>query len=180
MPKKKSTAQRRMISLSADLDSRMEKHPEVNWSRVAADAFERKLGELAAMKVSKTMDDVIQRLRASKLEYERGVFAEGIKAGKEWAQKDAEYIELKRLSDFCNSPRYTPEFFTTSETDAFSSGYHLVQVILGVDMPDRREGKAFWAKAIGESDKRWGDDEFVYGFAQGAGGFFDQQIRDNI
>lgn len=35
-----------MITLPDDLNQRMSKHSEVNWSRVAADAFEKKLGEI--------------------------------------------------------------------------------------------------------------------------------------
>lgn len=49
--KKKPTFYRRTISISADLQKRMDREGDVNWSRVAAVAFEAKLAEIAATKL---------------------------------------------------------------------------------------------------------------------------------
>jgi hypothetical protein len=67
MGKKKPGIYRTTISISADLKRRIDKAGEdVNWSAIAARAFESKLADIAAKKEKKNMDDVIQRLRASR------------------------------------------------------------------------------------------------------------------
>ena len=55
-----------VISVPRDLKARMDKvSASVNWSQVAAQAFEAKLLELESKKEVSGMDDVIARLRAA-------------------------------------------------------------------------------------------------------------------
>lgn len=67
-----------------------------NWSSVAQEAFEAELNRLIALKDAKTMDEVVERLRASKQEYARGEYNEGWECGVKWAKEVAEYPEIRR------------------------------------------------------------------------------------
>jgi hypothetical protein len=78
----------------------------VNWSNAAQEAFAREIHRTAWPK-EPTMENVIERLRASKLEFENREKAEGLKHGREWAMRYAPYdtmrkmvaIDLQRASD---------------------------------------------------------------------------------
>src|SRR5262245_38612223 len=92
------TVYRMTVSIPADLRERIEAVREpVNWSAVAAGAFEAKLGELAARKGKKTMKDVVQRLRASARKSENLDYQAGEQSGRDWAANTAEVAQLKRL-----------------------------------------------------------------------------------
>ena len=87
---------RTTISIPQDIKDQMDTVKEqANWSAVATGAFEEKLGQIAAQKIEKSMEDVIQRLRASKRETETRYTNEGLKAGKEWAINDASWSSLR-------------------------------------------------------------------------------------
>jgi hypothetical protein len=70
----------------------------VNWSSIAVRAFEAEVGRLAAEKKEKLMDDVIDRLRASKRESESREYKTGLEVGREWAKNRADADELERLA----------------------------------------------------------------------------------
>jgi hypothetical protein len=87
------------IYVPDDLKARIDQFPEKRiWSRVAQDAFEAELNRRNAIKESNTMNDVIERLRASKLEQTRVDREAGWHAGVEWAKQIAEYADLKRAA----------------------------------------------------------------------------------
>src|SRR5262245_57540294 len=91
---------RTTISVPLDLKKRMDAAGAgVNWSAVACRAFEVELAEIAARKKEKTMDDVIQRLRASKLRGASEAHKEGDAAGRKWARDHAEADELQNLEN---------------------------------------------------------------------------------
>ena len=73
---------------------------EINWSEVAQQAFEQKLGELAATKLIPDMTDTIDRLRASRAKTTNNKTAAGREAGEAWAKSHAEYDQLERLASF--------------------------------------------------------------------------------
>lgn len=56
------------------------------------------LSNLTAAKDAKTMDEVIERLRASKQEHARADYNQGWECGVKWAKTGAEYPELKRAA----------------------------------------------------------------------------------
>jgi len=89
------------ISVQADLKARMDdaRNEATNWSQVACRAFEVELVAIATKKVGKNMNDVIQRLRASKLRDQERADVAGSSAGRDWAMHRAEYAVLKRLSE---------------------------------------------------------------------------------
>src|SRR5262249_23608495 len=79
---------RTTISLPPDLKSRMDAVKEsVNWSGVAAAAFEAKLKELAARKEPENMEDVVKRLRAAAELEANEEYQAGFEAGQAWAKE---------------------------------------------------------------------------------------------
>jgi hypothetical protein len=85
------------LSIPDDLRTRMtalEKH--FNWSEVAAAAFEREIAK-ATFDEDK-MDTVIERLRASKNDYERDQRSNGLTAGEAWAKNVATFRDFKKLA----------------------------------------------------------------------------------
>lgn len=89
---------RRNISIPDDLEDRLKAEDSVNWSAVAVKAFEIELGEIAKRNKVENMDDVIARLRASKIQHEDTESEEGRTDGYQWAKKTAEIDELMRLA----------------------------------------------------------------------------------
>src|SRR5262249_34830315 len=86
---------RTTISIPQDLMARMQEAKGVNWSAVAARAFEEQLNEIARARKEKTMDDAILRLRAAKRCLDDEDYREGHKAGQAWACEHAEPKELE-------------------------------------------------------------------------------------
>src|SRR6266446_8123193 len=97
MPEK-HVSTRTTISVPAQLKVRMEQVREsVNWSAIACQAFENKLAEIAARKENKSMNDVVERLKASLRSDQGKSFNEGYEAGTNWAENTATAAELARL-----------------------------------------------------------------------------------
>src|SRR5262249_1746271 len=81
-------ATRTNISLPRDLKARMDAVKEaVNWSAIAAHAFEQKLAELNARKKGAKMEDVIARMKAAEEEDSNQAFRAGNEAGEVWARE---------------------------------------------------------------------------------------------
>ena len=92
------TMPRRNVYVSEDLQARMDDAGgPVNWSGVAAAAFEAKLAELEVGKEVSTMTQVIERLKASKADCENKERQHGHAAGKRWAKTRASWRELRDL-----------------------------------------------------------------------------------
>jgi hypothetical protein len=82
-----------------DLKARMDEVSEaVNWSAIAQQAFRDVVINLAARKETATMDDVVERLRASKQSYVETEHKAGLAVGEEWAKEAAKYGELLRIA----------------------------------------------------------------------------------
>ncbi|MHB9005273.1 MAG: hypothetical protein ACYC6C_14710 [Coriobacteriia bacterium] len=155
---KRTVCARTAVSLPPDLKRRMDKVTEpVNWSAIAALAFEAKLGEIASRKERKTMDDVVERLRASKRESGSALYKEGHELGSAWAKDYAEANELKNLDRASESP------INFNDSEAL---YMAIQPWNA----DYREGERdFWETVVGES--RLDDVEepdFLRGLVDGA------------
>src|SRR6476620_501940 len=73
------------------LDSR------VNWSEVAQAAFEREI--IKHNFEVKNMEQVIERLRASKTAFAEKEQADGLAHGRSWAQQHASYKHLRAVVD---------------------------------------------------------------------------------
>ena len=90
---------RMTIYVPDDLKRRMDQVEEDRlWSGVAQQAFEAELTRRQATKGVSTMQDVIERLRASKETTVQNDYDSGWNAGVKWAKGNAEYDELKRAA----------------------------------------------------------------------------------
>lgn len=159
------------VYVPEDLKRRMDKvkNPPV-WSQVACEAFERKLGELAAQKKDKAMADVIQRLRASKLKSGSEEKQRGRRAGREWAMHRAEAPELQRLSMYyaklggLGVASCEEAFIAQHEHDL--PGARRFVATIDPDEEDNRVVEEFWFNE--GFDRGLPTDEFVQGFTEGA------------
>ena len=168
MEKQNQGSVRMNISLSQDLKRRMDQVEEsVNWSALAARAFEGKLAELATKREQKTMDDVIQRLRESRLKLEEADYHGGKSAGFEWAKNDAEAQDLIALDKFSMQCDDWRNFFTTEGGDAFSAAERLVGGIRGEEYSLRDEADEFWSSVVDDDWERVVTDDWARGFADG-------------
>ena len=90
-------ANRRMVSLPAELNRRMAQTDGVNWSAIAVRAWEQEFGRLAEQKKEKDVTDIVDRLRASKRQSESEFYKDGFECGQQWAKGTAEAVELERI-----------------------------------------------------------------------------------
>jgi hypothetical protein len=167
----KTTIYRQTVSITTDLKRRMDKvADQVNWSAIAATAFEIKLGEIAASKQEKDMKDVIQRLRASKVESDDADFLEGKSAGESWARDDASAKELGRLETARQRAGHDwGRLFHEHGGSAYSHGEWLASVIAGDSNLDRAGRGEVLERMIGDDeDDKHADGAFMRGFAEGA------------
>jgi hypothetical protein len=82
-----------------DLKARMDEAGQaVNWSVIAQQAFREVILNLAVRRETATMDDAVERLRASKQSYVETERESGLEVGEEWATEDATYSELLRIA----------------------------------------------------------------------------------
>lgn len=92
---------RMTISVPESLKERMNGHKaDVNWSAVAAQAFERKCDEMVEQNRVATIDDTIARLRMTASTQARPGFRRGYEAGRKWAMSEASADELMHAENF--------------------------------------------------------------------------------
>lgn len=100
------------ISLPDELKARMDALKEpVNWSGVAAKAYQEKLEELDPTPREVTMAEAVERLRASRAAYvsepafeiAADRYGEGLIAGMTWAREAAEWPALMQLERLAGS-----------------------------------------------------------------------------
>lgn len=158
---------RTTISISDDLKKRMDRVKEpVNWSAIAKEAFELKLGEIARNRKEKTMENVIERLRASKIQRVNTVERLGREAGRTWATNVAEYDELERAAEI-----NTNEWFNGVPNAPYGWCDYLAFTILDTSEDDRDGSVAadFWNRAVGDPrDPRLESEKWLEGFIDGA------------
>jgi hypothetical protein len=70
------------LYIPGDLKARMDEIEAVNWSAIAQQAFKEVVINLAARKETATMDDVVERLRASKESYVETEHKAGLRSGR--------------------------------------------------------------------------------------------------
>jgi hypothetical protein len=82
-----------------DLKARMDEAGQaVNWSVIAQQAFREVILNWAVRRETATMDDAVERLRASKQSSVETERESGLEVGEEWATEDATYSELLRIA----------------------------------------------------------------------------------
>lgn len=137
----------------AALDSR------VNWSEVAQTAFEREI--VSHNFEVKNMEQVIERLRVSKTAFADKERAEGVSAGRNWAQQHASYEDLRAVAnlDFTGETNYAV----------------LMDKTLG--NTDLNRDESFWQD--GDEVWRLPSNEYVEAFVDGACDVW-EQVADKI
>jgi len=154
---------RMSITVPSELKDQMDAIKEsVNWSGVAAEAFRGKLQELASQRGGKTMQDVIDRLKAAeKIESNEGL-QKGYAAGENWAKTKATPKQLRRLDNANLDDAFDVE------PDAFGYSGILFTIING-DFCDRVQLQEYWDGVLGDwKEIEEGNGSFAYGFAEGA------------
>jgi hypothetical protein len=184
MGRQSGNSYRTTISIPLDLKRRMDEVEGVNWSAVATRAFEEKLAEIATKKERKSMTDVVQRLRASKVRAQGKVYQEGYTAGRRWASEIAAAAELERMAEkrdelYKAGPNEWDRWF---KSDA--PGYDLLQAIAEKRIKDNagpfmQHYELFWGQIIGIDDRTRGLPDYVRGFAEGALEVWDA-VRDEL
>lgn len=163
---------RMSIYVPEALHARIQTYGEdVNWSEVAQQAFEQKLGELAAAKIKKDMKDTIDRLRASKAKAQ-GAHANAAKAVAEvWCKDKAEYDQIKRVAEIRES--YGMDFDKV-DWDHESLGKCIAEAAFGQDL-SWDEISSFWESVSPSGstlDLSKVDKAFCYGFLDAVETFF--------
>lgn len=179
-----STVFRTTISISAELKARMDAVTEqVNWSAVAARAFEARLREIEARsKRSMSRNEVIRRMKAVKEVAGSEEREEGKAAGRIWAEGIATPKQLQRLQALAEDPRGIEGtivlFYNSTRRNP---AWGLYQCLQGQHRDfDRAEVEEFWESALGIEDKdRIEDEDFACGFVEGALEIW-QDVKDEL
>jgi hypothetical protein len=178
-----SKTYRTTISIPQDLKVRMDAVADrVNWSAVAARAFEAELVRVE-MQRRETMskEDVIRRMKAAGVEESEQEKAEGVAAGRAWAEREATPGELRRLQRYCDSiGNDWWQIIGRDDTSAYSPGELIYFGFHPGDDKDRDAAEAFWESAIGEGyEGRMTDGDFLDGFVDGALAVW-SEVRDKL
>jgi hypothetical protein len=158
-------AARMNITVPAALKARMDAvGGGVNWSAVAARAFEAEVRSHEALKEGATMDDVFARLEASEEGCDQEDLIEGKKAGRAWACKDASASELRRLARFMDTTAGGNDW-DWSGGDASGIAHTVLTAMTPGDRPSRQDSEEFWESALGD---RYPEGPLLQGFCEGA------------
>ncbi len=168
------------VSISDDLKSRMDEVEDggVNWSALAAQAFETKLAEIVKQRGARSMRDVIARMRALKNKSGRGERAKGRGAGIAWAKNSAEPTHLERLDDLISSAG-EDYFAEDADQDHPPAERFYYEVIEPDHEGKKRTALAWWSRnfeGLSESGPTGPD---VEGFVEGALEVW-EQVRDEL
>ena len=112
-------------------------------------------------KEDEEMNEAIERLRASKEKHEEEAVINGKRAGRYWAEKEAEFYELARVSRI-------------SEDDENVGDSLRKAIDPGNDLDDSE----LWNRLFGQ-DEYPDDEAFVLAFIKGARKFF-ESVKDKI
>lgn len=142
----------------------------VNWSRVATQAFEVKVGEYARKQKELQYADVVDRLRRSKFGKETYVGFIGKNGGYEWARGAAEAHHLERLAEARNNLGYgwVKYFDSENRSDIDSAGYQFFSIIEPDSRDCHKDSAAFWEEQLDGKLGMEKDAVFVRAFAEGA------------
>lgn len=138
-----------------DLKTRMDAVGEaLNWSAVAQRAFREAISTHHVEKDHSDMENVIERLRASKERFEAAELEAGKRAGSQWAKAKAEYHELAAVADFD-----VDDYEGDLDSDAFE------RLIDPEGEVYPRDWQDFWKRHYSHGTP---SDSFIRGFIEGA------------
>lgn len=148
---------------------------QANWSGVACEAFRSTVYQLRVLKAIQKgddpMDDVIERLRASKEDAIEADKEKGRVVGSDWAKQTATYAQLRRLGN---------EFPSGVSTEIDALG--LAKVILEEECLSWSDMRDAWTDQIGIDEEEYDADHtdgFFSGFIEGALEVWDE-VKDEV
>ncbi len=163
---------RMTISVPRDLKADMDDvSTPVNWSAAAVGAFRVKLRELASVKETTTMDDVIARLKAADENDSNEQRQEGKEAGELWARDDARPRQLRRLLalDHLNGEGIDYHLGVYDNGMNHGIAWGLYAWLFNGDDFGNGDIDSFWEGAIGDGGREKIDDiDYASGFCEGA------------
>lgn len=152
------------IYVTDELKARMDAVGDtVNWSEVVRPAIQAAVADREHRR-TRTMDSAIERLRHSKQKYHWGETEDGYKAGWMWAENEAEYDDLVRISNIKPPPVTYPGWYweTLQRTLNRYSASEICKVVFGILEPPENIS-----------------DKYVAAFIEGARKFF-EEVRHKI
>jgi hypothetical protein len=145
------------VSVPAEMKERMDALGDrVNWSEAARSAFEREIAT-ATMPADPNLDQVVERLRTSKAEFDREYVIRGREAGRNWAKQTATYKDLRAIGGF---------------TPMTGEGLYCHQLDRALKKPNWDRGD--WYEGSGNPS-----DEYVEAFVEGAKDVW-REVADKI
>jgi hypothetical protein len=148
---------RMSISLPRELKARIDAiGNRVNWSRLAQQVWERAAAEPME---GGTMNEMAQRLKASKAQCEERETALGHRCGKGWAEAVASYEDLKAV---------------TKALETWNNNVPVADNITALLSEEVTEAIAqYYSEQKGQRNLGQPSPEFAYGFVDGAAEAFD-------
>jgi hypothetical protein len=168
------------LSISDDLKRRMDEVEDegVNWSALAALAFEAKLVEFVTKRGARSMREVIARLRAARHEVRPGGSARGREAGIAWASNVARPEHLETLDDLISSG--DEGYFAEDPDQDYPPAERFYYEVIEPDHEgNRRAALRWWSQNFEGLVEVGPSGEDVTGFAEGAQSIWDQ-VKDEI
>lgn len=157
-----SGAVRRNVSIPADLERRMRACSDshrVNWSQVAARAFEEELRYIEIRKKgSEVMKSTIERWKRGMDEAKKVSQEQGYADGREWAADDSEYHEAKAVAELRQqeSPVTASAVWQAANADTDWTFHD------------------FWERFAGSDYEKIVNDDYAEGFVKGVGEVWDE------
>lgn len=139
-----------------------------DWSVVVRQAIEAQLALSSTSLPLPAEDEVLQRLRQSRDEYEKNVFDAGQKAGIEWVSM-GNFSQLRRFERLWNETQDQWSLWCTTDGSNYSASQYFFFAIEPTLNGEWREAQEFWERLLGESNCEQSlEDEFLRGFMTAA------------
>jgi hypothetical protein len=177
------TIHRTTISIPSELKERMDAiKDQVNWSAVAARAFQAELDWInRRSKRTMNKEDIVKRMKAEAEEDSKEEYQEGYEMGKDWAQEYAKPRELRALDNLSRNSgcdlSVTLAVYVNGMNHSIAWG--LWQAIYKQE-PNHDEVRRFWEEALGDDNAdRIEDQDFARGFCEGALAIW-EEVKDEV
>jgi hypothetical protein len=158
---------------------------QVNWSSVAASAFQAKVNEVQFRKGKKmSKSDVVKRLKALQEEGDQEEYEEGKDTGREWAERHAKPKELRRIADYIEECERRDADWWDIDSPAWNAPFGAVDYFAFAAWPSRKDerlgSESFWENALGPDNvHRLQDSDFFHGFGDGVVEVWDE-VSDQL
>lgn len=150
------------ISIPDGLKAKMKAISEpMNWSAIAAKAFEDELKRVSQRDRERDVMEVIERLDPSYIDGESLVYQSGFSLGEGWARDEADATDLQRLD------KHAAAMGSNIYRD-YEEPNALAKQIIGDENAHAGDVDDWWSAVLGESLESIWEPEFVRGFVEGA------------